>query len=187
MLRHDLDLEMCGDVTDGLCQRVEHIDRPADIEGLPQPARHRGPRVETEALSFVSCSHALHRIAGHARRRRDIRQGPAIRTTELKLAVRPPIDLITLLMDGAMMPAAQQGEVRERGRASLGPMTDVVALADAHCAAREAAAPVTVEQRPPDRRGNGPGTSCDFDDAPVPRVPHHHAAGVAGQLPGRFL
>ena len=97
---------MCGGATHGLCQRVEHIDRPADIKGLPQPARHRGPRVETEALRLVPRSHDLHRIAGHPWRRRDIRQRPAIRTTELKLAVRPPIDLITPLMDGAMMLAA---------------------------------------------------------------------------------
>jgi len=52
-------------------------------------------------------------------------------------------------VNGAVMTAAEQCEVRERRRAALGPMSDVVGLAEASVAAREAAAAVAMQQRPP--------------------------------------
>ena len=65
------------------------------------------------------------------------------------------------------------------------PVTDVMALADADSAAREAAATVAVVECPPYRRGNRPGPGIDFDDPAVPAVPHHYPAGVARQALGR--
>jgi len=73
----------------------------------------------------------------------------AVRAAELKLAVGLSIELVALLMDRAVVPATQQGEIRERSRASLGPVTDVMTLAEPDPAAREAAAAVTVVQRTP--------------------------------------
>jgi len=38
-------------------------------------------------------------------------------------------------MDGAVVTATQEGEIRERRRAALGPVTDVVTLSEANSAA----------------------------------------------------
>ena len=68
---------------------------------------------------------------------------------ELQLAVGLSSQLIAVLVNGAMMPTTEQGQIRERSRASLGPMADVMALAESNPAAREATAPISVVQRPP--------------------------------------
>jgi hypothetical protein len=39
-----------------------------------------------------------------------------------------------------MMPATQQGEVEEGGRAAVGPVAEMMPLGEAHAAPREAAA-----------------------------------------------
>jgi hypothetical protein len=52
-------------------------------------------------------------------------------------------------MDGAVMPATEQREVRERGRAALRPVADVMPLPEPHATAREAAAAVAMVERPP--------------------------------------
>ena len=58
-------------------------------------------------------------------------------------------------------------------------------LPEPHATAREAAAPVPVMERPPQRRGNRAGASIDLHDPAVPVVSHHHPAGVARQTLGR--
>jgi hypothetical protein len=98
---------------------------------------------------LVPRSENLHGIAGHHGRWRGLGQQLAVGATEPKLAVRLSIELVALFMDGAVMPAAEQGEIRQRGGAALRPVTDVVALADPNPAAREAAAAVPMMQRPP--------------------------------------
>jgi hypothetical protein len=65
-------------------------------------------------------------------------------------------------------------------------MAEVMPLAEREPAAREAAAPVPVEERTPQRRGNRPGPGPDLQEASVLIVPHHHPAGVARQAPRRF-
>jgi hypothetical protein len=75
-------------------------------------------------------------------------QGPAIRSTELQCAIGASIDLKALFVDCAVVPAAEQREVRQGGRAALGPVADVVTLAEAHAAAGEAAAAVAMLERP---------------------------------------
>jgi len=102
---------------------------------LAQPARDRGPRVQVETLRLVPLSKDPHRVAGHLGRRRDLWQTSAVRTAEPKLAVRFSIELIALFMDGAVVTATQEGEIRERRRAALGPVTDVVTLSEANSAA----------------------------------------------------
>jgi hypothetical protein len=97
----------------------------------------------------VPLSQDLHRIVGNLGRRRDLWQKPAVRAAEPKLAVGFSIELITLFVDGAVMAATQKGEIRERCRAALGPVTDVVTLSEANSAAREAAAAVPAVERPP--------------------------------------
>ncbi len=57
--------------------------------------------------------------------------------------------MIALLVDGAMVPATQQREIRQCGGASLCPVTDVMSVAETNSAAREEAAAVSVVERPP--------------------------------------
>ena len=54
-------------------------------------------------------------------------------------------------------------------------------LPDPHRAAREAAAPVSMEQRPPQRRRNRPRPGANLHDLPIRVVPHHHPARVTRQ------
>src|SRR5712692_11554089 len=105
---------------------MQDADRPANVEMLPQPTRHRGARVQVEPLCIVPRSEDLHGIVAHLRRTRHLGQKLAVRAAEPKLAVRVSIELIALLVDGAVMPATEQSEIRERGGASIGPMTDVM-------------------------------------------------------------
>jgi len=105
--------------------------------------------MQAKSLRLVSRSKDLHGIAAHLRSRRDLGQEPPVRTAELKLAVRMSFELVALLVDGAMVATAEQREIRQRGRAALRPVTDVMTLPDANSAAGEAAATVAMVQRPP--------------------------------------
>src|SRR5688572_2819010 len=118
---------------------MQDVDRPAHVQTLPQPTRGCGPRVQVEPLRLVPRSKDLHGIAVYLRRRRDLGQKLAVRTAEPKLAVRRSIELVALLVNSAVMPATEQRKIRERGGAPLGPVTDVMPLADTNPAAREAA------------------------------------------------
>ena len=110
----------------------------------------------------------------------------AVRAPELKLAIRLSSNLVTLFVHGAMVAPTEHGQVRKRRRPSLSPVADVVALAEAHAAAREATAAVAVVERAAQGWGNRPTLRGHFNDPAVPGVLHHHAAGVAGQTSGRF-
>jgi hypothetical protein len=70
-------------------------------------------------------------------------------TAEAKLAVRLSIDPIAFLVNRSMMPATQEGQVRERGGAALSPVADVMALPKSHVATRKATSTVAVVQRTP--------------------------------------
>ena len=128
---------------------MQDVDRPAHIQALSQPGRTRRQRVEAQPLRVVPRPEGLDRIGGHCGRRRDRGQEPAIRPPELEHTVRRAIDLIALLMDRAMVPATEEGEIPERSRATLRPVTDVMPLAEREPAAREAAAAVPVVERAP--------------------------------------
>jgi hypothetical protein len=86
--------------------------------------------VQNKPLRIVPRSQDLHRIARYFRRTRDLGQKPAVRAAESKLAVGPSIELVALLVNGAVVPPTEQGEIRERGRAPLSPVTDVMALSE---------------------------------------------------------
>jgi len=105
--------------------------------------------VQDKSLRIVPRSQDFHWIAGHFRKMRDLGQKPAVRAAESKLTVRLSIELIALLVNGAVMAATEHGEIRERGRAALCPVTDVISLPEPEPAAREAAAAVSVMERPP--------------------------------------
>ena len=82
---------------------MQHVDGPAHVERLPQPARARGLRVQVKPGRLVQCSERLDGIVGHRWRRRDIGQRPSVRLPETQLAVELSFDLIALLVDGAVM------------------------------------------------------------------------------------
>ena len=105
--------------------------------------------MQDEPIPIVSRSQELHCIARYFRRTRDLGQKSAIRATEPKLAGGLSLELVARLVNGAVVPPTEQGEIRERGGASLGPVTDVMTLAKSHPAAREAAAAVSVMKLPP--------------------------------------
>jgi hypothetical protein len=105
--------------------------------------------VQDKPLRVVPRSQDFHGIAGHCRRRRDLGHKPAVRAAEPKLSVRLSVELVALLVNGAVMPATEQGEIRERGGAPLCPMTDVMSLPEPKPAARETAAAVSMMERPP--------------------------------------
>ena len=95
----------------------------------------------------MSRSQDLHCIARYFRSTRHLGQKPAVWAAEPELAIGLSIDLEALFVNGAMVPAAEQGEIRERSRAPLCPVTNVMPLAEAPSAAREAAAAVSVVER----------------------------------------
>lgn len=61
-----------------------------------------------------------------------------------------------------------------------------MALSDPCVTAREATAPVPMEQRASQRGRDRPGPGSNFDEPPLVVVPHDHPARIAGQASGRF-
>src|SRR2546427_4132978 len=116
-------------------QGVQDVDRPAHVQALPQPTRGGGPRVQDTPLRIVPRSQDLHCIARYFRRTRDLGQKLAVRAAEPQLAVGLSIDLVALLVNGAVVPATEQGKIRERSRAPLCPVTNVMSLTEPHSAA----------------------------------------------------
>src|SRR5206468_2622764 len=165
---------------------MQDADRVAHVEPFPQPARHRGPRVQVDPVRLVLCAQRVHGIARYRGRRRDLRQDLTVRATEAKLAIGLSSELIAFFVNGAVMPATEQGEIRKRGGSAIGPVTDVMTLAEANPAAREATGAVAMVERAPYRRWNRARTRADFDSAAVPAVLHHHQARVARDAPRRF-
>src|SRR3989442_14966228 len=101
---------------------MKDIDRPARIQALPEPARARRPRVESEALLFVPRPEGLDRIVRYRCRRRDRGQVPAVRPPERDRAIRVALHLVALLVDRAWVAVEEQGGVRGRGVDALLPV-----------------------------------------------------------------
>src|SRR5213593_2935693 len=146
---------------------MQDADRVAHVQTLSQPTRHRGPRVQVGAVCLVARTQRVHGIARYRGRRRDLRHDLTVRATEAKLATRLSIELIAFFVNGAVMPATEQREIRERGGASIGPMMNVMALAEANPATREAAAAVSMVERAPYRRWDRSRPRADLDDTAV--------------------
>jgi hypothetical protein len=128
---------------------MQDVDRVANVQVLPEPGWLRGVRVEGEPFRLVVRADARHGIARELRRRRHVGQHTAVRLPELQLAVRPSLDLIALFVNRAVMPATQQRQIGQRRGPALRPVTEVMALAEPHAAARKPTAAVPVLERPP--------------------------------------
>ena len=110
--------------------RVQDVDRPAHVEPLPQPARARRLRIEVKTGRFIPRPERAHGIFWNRRWTRDHRNRSSVRSLESQLAVGLAFHLVALLVDSAVMTPAEHREVRERGGAAVGPVTDVMALAE---------------------------------------------------------
>ena len=109
---------------------MQDIDRPAHVQRFPEPTRARRPRVEVESLRVVPSSQNSHGIGGYLGRRRDFGQYTTVRPPESELAVALSLDVVALLVDRAMVPATEQGKIRERGGAAVRPVADVMPLTE---------------------------------------------------------
>src|SRR5689334_7060280 len=99
---------------------------------------------------------------------------------EPQLSIGELLDLKAVFVHGAVVPSAQQHEIRELRRPALGPVTDVMALRVTQSAAGETAASIAMLQCPAERRRNRAGPDSDLGDPTVGIVAHHDAAGITG-------
>ena len=111
--------------------------------------------------------------------RRDVRYDTTIRPPEPQFAIRVAIDLIALLVDGAVVKATQHDQIEQRGGPALRPVMNVVSLNERQPAAREAATLVTVQERTTKGRGDRASSRADLDSAAVGVMAHHDAARIA--------
>ena len=105
--------------------------------------------MQDKPLRIVPRSDDFHGIVGHLVRKRSLGENPPVRTPEVELAVRLSLHLVALFVDRAVVPATEQGEIRQRGGTALRPVTNVMPLPEPHATAREAAAAVAVMERSP--------------------------------------
>ena len=158
---------------------MQDADGIAEVQALSQPSRRRRPRVQAEAFFLVPGADHRHWVATQIWTTRDIGENVAIRAAETKLAIRLALDLKALFMDGAMVATAEQRKIRQRGGPAVGPVLDVMALAETSPTAGEAAATVPVMECSPDRRRNRAGPRADLQQSPIGVVAHHDPARVA--------
>ena len=163
---------------------MHDVDRLAHVQALSQQTRSRRPRVEAEPLRLVPRPESLNGIGGDRSGRRHLEQESPVRAPEPELAVGVSIHLVALLVDRAVVPATEEREVRQRRRAAVRPVAEVMPLAEREPAAGKATALVPVVECPPKGRRDGPGAGADLDDPAIRGVPHHHPARVARQHPG---
>ena len=123
---------------------MQHADRVSHIEALAPPGRYRGTRVDLNAVRIVLRTYRVAGILRHCRRRRNIGQWRAVRPPETQFTVRTSLYLVALLVHRTVMPPTEEREIRERRRAALGPVAEMMSLPEADAAAREAAAPVPM-------------------------------------------
>jgi hypothetical protein len=90
---------------------VQDVDRPSQIQPLPEPAGARRPRVDANAVRVVTRAESRDGITGHGGRWRHLGQRAAVRSPEPERPVGPALDLEALLVHRPVMPAAQHREV----------------------------------------------------------------------------
>jgi len=103
--------------------------------------------MQNQSLNVILRAQDTDRIGGDSWRARHFGHKPSVRTPEPQLTAGLTVDLVTLLVDGAMVAPAQHREVRERRRSSLRPMPNVMALTEAHFTARKTTTVVAMVQR----------------------------------------
>jgi hypothetical protein len=105
--------------------------------------------VKLEPLRVVPRSEDADGVGGDGSGRRDGGQEPAVRSPEAQLSVGLSTHLVALLVNGAVVAATEQCEIRQGGRASVRPVAEVMPLAERQPASWETAASVAVVERSP--------------------------------------
>src|SRR5262245_4248814 len=164
---------------------MQHADCVPEVQPFSMPVGRRRPRVQAQAFGFIPRADHRRRIATYLRPTRDLRQKITVRPSEAKLAIRLSLDLKAFFVDAPMVTTTEQREVGERRGATIDPVLDVMALAEACPTAGEAAAAVAMVERPPDCRRNRAGPRADLEQSPIGVVAHHDPARVARQTLGR--
>ena len=100
--------------------------------------------MDLEPARSVPYLELLDRIDGNDRRRGHLRHHLAIRPSELQRPILKALELVAFLVHRAMVPPAEQRQVRERRGATLRPVLHVMPLPDPDVAAGEAAASVSL-------------------------------------------
>ena len=126
---------------------MQDVDRVDHVEPLPEPARARRVGIQVETAGLVLRSQRVDGIGRNRGSGRRLGQEPAVRSKELKIAVRPPDHAEALFMDGAMVLATERGQVRERRGPALRPVLDVMALDEAASATRETTSVIAMRER----------------------------------------
>ena len=116
----------------------------------------------------------------------DVRHHPTVGRPELEFAALSALDLKVFFVNGSVVPATQQGEIGERGGAPLGPVLDVMGLAERKITAREAATVVAEGERSAHGCRNRACSRADLHDHAVGIVTHLHPVGITRQPLGRF-
>jgi hypothetical protein len=53
---------------------MQDVNRPAHVQALPLPTRHRGSRMQDQPRRLVARAEVRHGLGGHIRTRRDLGQ-----------------------------------------------------------------------------------------------------------------
>ena len=153
---------------------MKDIDRVTEIERLTSPVRYGRLRVQRQAILLVPCAQHRYGIRRYRGWQRHFVHDSPIGPPELKRTVRLALEVKSLLLDRAMVPATQKREIRELRGPALSPVTDVVRLPKTYAATREAAPVVPVVQCSPKSRRDRAGPGADFRYAPVRVMTHDH-------------
>ena len=86
-------------------------------------------------------------IGAHGHGGWNVRQEPAIGPPESERPVGVTVHAIAMLVHCPMVSSTQQGQIRERRRAALGPVPHVMAFGHADPASWEATATISILQR----------------------------------------
>src|SRR4030095_10487289 len=124
--------------------RVQHVDRPAQIQALAGPIGVGRVWTEPKPLRRVTGPQGDDGIPLASRRCRHLRKQAAVRPTELERAIGLTRGLVALLVYRAVVPAAKKREVRKRCGATLRPMVEMMPLDDSDAAAGESTASVPM-------------------------------------------
>src|SRR5262249_39640515 len=143
-------------------------------------------RMEPKPLRFVLSAKGADGIGRNWCGSRDRGQGKTVGPSELESAIGLSVDPVAVFVHHTVVSATEQGEVRKRRRATVRPVTDVMSLASRQATTWEAAAAVTMMERPAQRWRKRSRPCPDFHNLPILVVSHDDASRIAREAPGRF-
>ena len=110
----------------------------------------------------------------------------ALGIQEAELTGARALDLKSVLVDEAMVMAAEEDEIGKGSGAAISPVEDVMRLGEAEPAAGEPAPPIPDLESAPDGGRDGPGSPAHVQNVAVGGGSGPDDAGIAAEAPGRF-